>query len=166
MLFRSSEAPTVNGQPIEGIPGPTGPQGPPGPTGATGPQGPLGPQGNTGPQGLPGIHASGSSGGQYWIAFEDGTLIKYGTYSVAMAISTANGSGFIGPIQTVTYNTTLPFIALPEVSCVLTSGIRQAWHIYDSESTNTIFKFVGARFTSASSSTWTVSWKAIGRWKT
>lgn len=111
------------------------------------------------------IERFGSSGGQYWAAFSDGTLIKYGTVSRTFAISTANGSLFISPTQSIVFDTTVPFTTLPFVDCVINNGIRQTWIMYDSNSTMTEYRFAGARATSMSSVEWTISYQAIGRWK-
>lgn len=113
------------------------------------------------------IESVGSASGQHWIKFTDGTLIKWGTYTLTSAISTSFGNIFISGVQTVTFNTTVPFIAAPSVtmsSADTTGNSRTSWGMLNGLSA-TAFTYQLARATSQASQAWIVQWMAIGRWK-
>lgn len=116
------------------------------------------------------IEESGSSSGQYWIKFTDGTLIKWGSYIITTAIATTFGNIFVSPtpVQTFTFNTSVPFIDVPSLagnSIDNTGNTRTSWFL-PSLVTATGFSFQLGRATSQASQQWRVGWQAIGRWKT
>ena len=150
-----------------GATGATGPQGPKGDTGSTGTQGPKGDTGATGPQGpagSSGILASGSSGTHYWVKYADGTLEKYGYMTLTIAIATTWGSGYTSAEQTYTFDTTVPFTALANVSVsAQNSGGSTIWGAITGIA-NTYFKYALLRFATLASGSITVRYHAIGRW--
>ena len=114
-----------------------------------------------------GIESSGSASGQYWIKFTDGTLIKWGTYDLTSAIATSFGNAFVSGVNTVTFNTTVPFIAIPSITMSSTDGTgnsRTSIGMLNGISA-TVFTYQLGRFTSQVSQIWFIGWQAIGGWK-
>lgn len=113
------------------------------------------------------IEASGTSGGQYWVKFVDGTLIKWGTYTLNIAIATSFGNIFLCAMQTVTFNTTVPFIATPAITMGTVDGTandRTSWGMTNFSS-STSFRYQMGRAVSTVAQNWLITWIAIGRWK-
>ena len=114
------------------------------------------------------IESSGSASGQYWIKFVDGTLIKWENFNLTIAIATAFGNIYLCAVQTITYNTTVPFIAEPHMMLGSTDGtaLDRTSNPLSSTATSTYCKFQLWRATSTASQLWKIGWMAIGRWKT
>lgn len=105
--------------------------------------------------------------GKKWIKFADGTLIKRGYTTVTEAVSTGFAGHYIGAERTVTFNTTVPFNAVPSVMTEVadnTTNRRGVVPILLGQS-STYFDWQTMSVTSRTSQVWKVGWIAIGRWK-
>ena len=113
------------------------------------------------------ILSEGLSSGQRWIKYSDGTLIKFGNFDLTIAIATSFGNIFLCAVQTVTYDTTVPFVgAEPVMLMGSTDGTNndRTSNPLTSTSSLTSCKFQLWRATSTASQLWKIAWMAIGRW--
>jgi phage minor structural protein len=113
------------------------------------------------------IEKFGSAAGQHWVAYTDGTLIKYGDFDRTVAVATSFGNLWNNAQQNVVFNTEVPFIDRPILqvdSIDSTNNNRGTWCV-TLNSSITDFDYQMYSPVSRSSQTWRIGWKAIGRWK-
>lgn len=110
---------------------------------------------------------SGSGTNHWWVKLKDGTLIKGGTVTFTGTVSTAWGQLFTNAsAQTLTYNTSVPFVGNPNVTFTPKSSPNNylVWvSPYIGTTTNTQYWIISA--ISRVSQTYTIEWTAIGRWQ-
>jgi hypothetical protein len=114
------------------------------------------------------IEETGSAGGETWVAYSDGTLVKEGSFTITAAVSTAFGNVFRGAELEYTFNTTRAFTRVPRVvvwPSDNTSNNRGTWIVGLNNPATTSFRYQQLSAISRASQVWVLSWIAVGKWK-
>lgn len=113
------------------------------------------------------VSYSGFAGTEYYIKFKDGTMIKYGTLTIAsLALTTSRGSGayYTSADLSFTWDTDNPaWTTLPQVEISAKNNTYFTWSMRNIASLTTVQWNLSAVF-SVSARAFEMSYRATGRW--